>query len=175
MPRFFQPNEVKAKSGVDPDVLRDRRRRGLLEGIGVIQLPNGGWTKDPEEARKLGIERVSWVYTVGDLLALVVAERLTAGLGIDLVKALDLATQINTVVYDWAIQAAGADKHRYVLAWPSTEGENPSGVTVDRLSVIRLNDLNRSENYMAEKAILLDLKRLADRLPEPLLTLIRND
>lgn len=169
MPRFYQPNDIKALIGVSPETLRDWRRRKILGSIGCLALPNGGWTVDPNDPRLSEVGRPTWVYMQGDLVRIAIAQNLIE-IGMDLAAALDLADLATPHVSAW-LDPQGLNTWRYpryMIAWPSSEGSNNMGVPIGGLTAVRLDDLSNIPLYIGAKALIIDFERLAGALPKPL-------
>jgi len=121
--KLYLPQEIMEYAGVAPDMLRDWRRRGLIDGFGMILLPDGSTTSNLEHPALLEVLRPQWVYTISDLTALAIARHLNAELRLDLKDALQLATSMNAKVLAWLPGHYGNltrdyREPRFVLAWP---------------------------------------------------------
>jgi len=157
--RTLSPAEVQAMIGLPPDRLRDWRRRGFLDGIGVQEGAPGA-------------TKVNWVYRSGDVLHLAVASEITKlGLGIEVGLRLANISMLHVIAWLGAPSSAHLKDPRYIVAWPSEEGENLMGSPVGSLTAVRLGDLNRISLYTAGKAIILDAQALAANLPPALVAL----
>jgi hypothetical protein len=181
MTDLLSPERVHELIGLQPVTLRDRRRRHLLPGVGVLALPGGGWTKNPDEPRveRKGDKRSGdrWLYTVGDVLVLAIAGDL-AGMGVDLKSAIWIASHISSHVLAWAVGTecfANEREPRYAIAWPTSEGSPmPAGYPLGELQFVRLSELSRIPEYAGPKAIFIDFEKMASALPAPLKAYLRE-
>jgi hypothetical protein len=171
---FYLPQEISEFAGIPAESLRDWRRRGMIDGFGAILLPDGSTTSDPDHPVVLKLSRPQWTYSLGDMTALAIARHLNASLGLDLKFALHLAADINPKVLAWipgAFSAATAKRYReprFVIAWPSDRGDNPSGVPIGQMARIAVSDLNRITAYAGALSVCIDCKELASELPQAL-------
>lgn len=154
--RQFAPSEVEFYSGVDTVRLRDWRRKGYLEGYG-FQNPAGRWRYSLSECISLSLMRVlEWNGQPFARLAFI-----SEALSLTLINA----------VRGWGVE--GLPGERFFVFWPEDVG-NPEvtrpGFGIQYLST---NDLAEIVNAGAPQAIVVDVERLAEALPEPLLGAIR--
>ncbi|MDF2119544.1 hypothetical protein PY365_28680 [Roseiarcaceae bacterium H3SJ34-1] len=165
----LSPSEVATLVGFSPDVLRDWRRRGFLNDLGKLLLPNGKTTDDPNHPDLANVGRQTWVYSKGDLLAFAIAKHaIELGVGIEI--AIEISDHVVPHVDAW-LDPKGRKNYReprWFAAWPSTEGLNPTGADHDHFAVARVSSLERLAEVMGSKAIILDTKKLAEAMPAAL-------
>ncbi|RTL84618.1 MAG: hypothetical protein EKK29_13270 [Hyphomicrobiales bacterium] len=172
---LFTPKEVEEFTGTAPETLRDWRRRKIFLG-GVIPLPGGGWTGNPEDPALGVIARQTWAYREGDLIAIAVAKQLAAT-GVDLASALKIGGAIVINIKAWASGDPFYSQYRnprFLIAWPATEGVIIQPVPIGELQFIRLEDLNRIPEFMGANALLVDLKKTSEKLPAALRELLKS-
>lgn len=139
----YSLQEIQERTGIDPENLRDWRRRGLLEGVGTLQ-ENGRWS-----------------YRVGDVLLLAIAVHLVRQSGLHLAHALKIAAFANPPLWCRASHEAGryADQQRairFLVAWSNEE----NGV----VQVEWIRDLNNIPAFGQAHSHLIDLDALAKSL-----------
>ncbi|TPN49351.1 hypothetical protein [Mesorhizobium sp. B1-1-7] len=108
--RSYTPSEIKAAIGTTPDMLRDWRRRGLLENFGVLGS-NGKWT-----------------YAYGDVIALaIMAFLVTRRIASDLGDALHIArAAVPYVVARLEKSTPSLSRYRevgFLAAWANRDGD----------------------------------------------------
>lgn len=167
--RFFQPSAIEALTGVSPTKLRDWRRRGLIDDLGVYALPGGSWTTDAKHP-DIG-DRPTWAYRQGDVLCLAVAVVLT-GLGLELTTALDIARDVRTPLRQ-RIEGKAA-RYRFMIAYPSAMGAVVQHEDKPTQAAL-LSDLNSLSKYGTPGAIVVDLEHMAASLPEQLWEALGNE
>ena len=166
---FLTPSDIEELTGLSPDILRDWRRRGFLDGAGSIVLPDGSSTTEIAAAKLAGISRPAWLYSLGDAVRLAVA-RSVGGLVHDIRTQLALAELAGPHVASFACphgSESALTECRYLAAWRQDDGS---------LSGFRCNDLNLVASTVAPAAhaIIVDMQREADRLPGSLKLMLRS-
>ncbi|MCH4541524.1 MerR family transcriptional regulator [Ochrobactrum sp. A-1] len=146
MTRLISPSEVEARTGLSPDVLRDWRRRGLLQ-LGT-QQDNGRWG-----------------YSVGDVAQLAVVNILMKWRIIsDLTDAFHVAGSAVPYVYaavaDDPVYAKKVGKLPFLVAFNFWEG--------GRLQVEVHASLDEVFKLQPLGLIALDLNKVMEQLHEPL-------
>lgn len=168
---LYTPQEIHGFGIVTPEVLRDRRRRGLIDGIGEILLPDGSTSSNPEHPAARGIDRLTWLYPLGDVTALAIAEIIIKGMKLDLGHALAIAHKINAKVLAWVPGAIEEPERwrepRFAIAWPVDE-TGGFGSHNDSLEVVAVSDLNAFTRYAGAQGVVIDCKEMASRLPAKL-------
>ena len=177
MDNMLTPDRLAELTGVRPVTLRDRRRQGLLQGVGMLALPNGGWTSDPEDAR---LDRKSsragdrWHYRPGDALCLAIASQLT-DLGLDLAAAMQIAGKINVAVLGWLVGTPKWEAERggrFLFAWPVTDTEEFRAGRIHpaagEMEIARTGDLSIASEFVGPKAVFVDLRKMAEAIPTKL-------
>lgn len=161
MTKTFSPSEIQEIIGITPESLRDWRRRGFLGGVGHIVLPNGRITSKTDDALAAGVSRPTWVYALGDVVVLAIARSLGT-LTIDLFAQVQLAMQVAPHIVEFANkgkQLPALVDNQFAAAWRGLDRDAD-------FQVVRFNDLNRIITYGVAHAILIDMKKEADNLPE---------
>jgi hypothetical protein len=176
MQRYFTPAEVSDLIGVSPENLRDWRRRGLIDSLGALATPTG-WTTDPDDPALAGSRRATWGYRLGDVTALATARQLQ-DMGLDLSSSLQVAEQLTNIMLvrafpGWAAEHAmpswvSAAKTDFVAALQGrdTDGIGDMALPVDRYTVLQITDLAMLPQWIGTKALVLNVKRLAEQWPE---------
>ncbi|MCY1126016.1 MerR family transcriptional regulator [Frigidibacter sp. RF13] len=145
------PARLAEITGVSPDTQRDWRRRGVFEGIGVLQ------------------ENGRWLYDNFDVLIVCLLRQLSDS-NVDLFTARSISTLIGSRVAVWAIKQkrlgpfavrAPLENHRYAAAYSNKDAF--LGWTV--VPLFQGSNLDRAPDRGAA-SILLDLKSMGAALPD---------
>lgn len=167
---FWTPAEIKEQLGLAPELLRDRRRNGLLDGIGALRLPGGRkLTSDPQHPDLNGGEK--WVYRPGDVLILALAQMLM-GLGLTVEAAIGAAKDFVPMADAWLGDSRGdvlgLRSHRYVALWEGHRtifSPETAGWPLNGWKTLRLADLNRLSAFTTGPALVVDMSHLGEILP----------
>lgn len=137
------PARIEQLTGIPPEHLRDWRRRGFLEGVGV-QADTGRWH-----------------YRFGDILLLasvnfMVSRRLVS----DMKDAFHIAGTVNPYLFAWLNRD---DEHgakwretRFAAAWVNAEGSPPQ--------VELFRDFEAIQSFAMPGYVVLDLKLIAENM-----------
>ena len=154
----FTPQQAEQFTNLSRDMLRDWRRRGLLQDIGS-QSKTGRWT-----------------YALGDLIALAAAKTIES-LGVDLYRALEIGSKARAGIADWARSkplSENISKCPFLACWPIETGKKLTryGVREGEVEMLLVDDLNAIPKFAGFGAIVIDLRKVAFELPEALRELL---
>jgi hypothetical protein len=145
------PARLAEITGVSPDTQRDWRRRGVFEGIGVLQ------------------ENGRWLYDSFDVLIVCLLRQLSDS-NVDLITARSISTLIGSNVVVWAIKQkrlgpfavrAPLEHNRYAVAYSNKD----AFLGWEVVSLFQGSSLDSSPDRGAA-SILLDLKSMGAALPD---------
>ncbi len=167
--KLFAPADIHSFGIASPDDLRDWRRRGFLDGIGLLPTKNGGWTSNLNDPDLLVTGRPTWAYHRRDVLALAIGLSLIE-LKIDRSAAFRVGSDL---VLDTIFYIEGQPRGRFAIAYAQGRGPNHQGSASPLIAGILANVKTLEEvgdYFRSPAAVLIDLKAVIATFPPELIT-----